>query len=298
MSVEYGYPVIDQGDRCCILLAEMIRGLLKPSPSKMSSQLRLLCSVAYEEALALKDMFESSTNETKPKGAEMRSIADQLIVVKKSLNTATRQAKNVVRVMLGLEVSSPRNATESLFPSKDTLERQSEPKERKEQPARRDDGALGERFLIRAMKKVADSNNGEPVMFSQDDSPDAEVQLTMVESLILFTFCSEGIPVHLFEGKNGGKIRDDVCLTHTLSWSDMGDVLEIAAKDYHRTASDRVKKCETALKKFDSQEGESAAKTVALKKLEYAKHDESMKSNAAMHAIDFAKRPEKLAKKR
>ena len=298
LSVDYGYTVIDQGDRCCILLAEMVRGLLKPSPSKMSPQLRLLCSVAYQEALALKDMFESSSSDTKPKAFEMQNIANQLVVVKKSLNTATRQAKNVVRVMLGMEVSSPRNASESLFPSNEVLKRQDAQKEKKDSQARRDDGALGERFLIRAMKKVAETNNGDPIMFSTDDSSDSEVQLTMVESLILFTFCSEGIPVHFIESKNAGKLRRDVCLKHGLSWEDMGEVLEIAAKDYHYTAAEKVKKFESSLKKFGSQEEESTAKTLALRRLALAKHDEAMKGNAAMHAIDFANRPEKLAKKR
>jgi hypothetical protein len=305
-SMDYGYPVISQNNRCFILLTEMLRGIVKASPAKLGKQLRLLCSIAYEESLALKEMFESSDDERhNVYTREMQRVAEQIVHVKKCLTSATRPAKNVARVMLGLEPVAPRNAGESLFPSKAILEQVRKAPHREEQKkiesARsRDDGALGERSLVRAMKRAYETNDGKPCKFSKETDPESDsgLQLTMVESLILFTFCSEGIPVSPESKKDLGSFRQDASQKYGLSWEDIGHVLEAAAKDYHHIALDKLKKSRAALKKLESQDDSSAAKQQALKKLEFAEFDEDVKDTAARQASDYAAAPEKLAKKR
>lgn len=305
-SFDYGYPVISQTNRCFILLAEMLRGIVKASPAKLAKQLRLLCSIAYEESLALKEMFESSDDEKhNVYTMEMQRVAEQIVLVKKCLVSATRPAKNVARVMLGLEPVAPRSAGESLFPSKAILEqfRKAPPKEeqRKIDSARsRDDGALGERSLVRAMKRAYETSDGKPCKFSKKTDPESDsgLQLTMVESLILFTFCSEGIPVSPESKKDLDSFRQDASQKYGLSWEDIGHLLEAAAKDYHHVALDKLTKSRAALKKLESQDDSSAAKQQALKKLEFAEFDEDVKDTAAKQASDYAAAPEKLAKKR
>jgi hypothetical protein len=305
-SSDYGYPVISQTNRCFTLLAEMLRGIVKASPAKLGKQLRLLCSIAYEESLALKQMFESSDDEKHAVYTrEMQRVAEQVVLVKKCLTSATRPAKNVARVMLGLEPVAPRNAGESLFPSQAILEqvRKASPREeqKKIETARsRDDGALGERSLVRAMKRAYEMNDGKPCRFSKETDPESDsgLQLTMVESLILFTFCSEGIPVSPESKKDLESFRQNASQKYGLSWEDIGHVLEAAAKDYHHIALDKLKKSRAALKKLESQDDSTEAKQQALKKLEFAEFDEDVKDTAARQSSDYAAAPEKLAKKR
>lgn len=299
---DYGYTVIDQGDRFCILLAEMVRGILKGSQTKMGRQVRLLCSIAYEEAAELRKArlaLAESTGDTdiKAKADEMEQIALQLALVKKSLKTAARPAKNVIRVMLGMDPQPARTSTETLFPTKEVLEEQSTPTKdaTKKDVARRDDGAAGERSLIRSMKKTFDKNDGAPCFFSKVPESEIGLQLTMVETLILFTFCSEGIPVY---NENKSELSEDRVQTYGLSWEEVGSILEMAAKDYHVGAIDKLNKFRAALKKVVDQPDDSPAKIQAAKKVESAEHDESDKENAAKQAVDYAAQPDKLAKKR
>jgi hypothetical protein len=299
---DYGYTVIDQGDRYCILLAEMVRGILKGSQTKMGRQVRLLCSIAYEEAAELRKVrlaLAESTGDidVKAKADEMEQIALQLALVKKSLQTAARPAKNVIRVMLGMDPQPARGPTETLFPTKVVLEELSAPTKdaTKKDVARRDDGAVGERSLIRAMKKAFDKNDGAPCRFSKASEAEVGLQLTMVETLILFTFCAEGIPVY---NEKKSEVSEDRMKTYGLSWQEVGSILEMAAKDYHVSAIDKLNKFRAALKKVIDQPDDSPAKIQAAKRVESAEHDESDKENAAKQAVDYAAQPEKLAKKR
>jgi hypothetical protein len=301
-TYDYGYTVIDQGDRFCILLAEMVRGILKGSQTKMGPQVRLMCSIAYEEAAELRKvrlaLAESTGDEdVKTKADEMEQIALQLALVKKSLKTAARPAKNVIRVMLGIDPQPPRTASESLFPTKVVLEEQSASTKdtTKKDVVRRDDGAIGERSLVRAMKKAFDKNDGAPCYFSKASESEVGLQLTMVETLILFAFCSEGIPVY---NEKTSEVSEDRMQTYGLSWEEVGSLLEMAAKDYHAGAIDKLNKCRAALKKIMDQPDDSPAKIQAAKKVECAEHDESDKENAAKQAVDYAADPEKLARKR
>jgi hypothetical protein len=298
---DYGYTVIDQGDRCCILLAEMVRGILKGSQTKMGRQVRLLCSIAYEEAAELRKVRlalaeSSAASDAKLKASEMEQIAMQLSIVKKSLKTAARPAKNVIRVMLGMEPQPPRTNSETMFPSNVLLAEQSAPTKdtTKKETVRRDDGALGEKSLLRALKKAFDKNDGALCYFSKASESEIGLQLTLVETLILFTFCAEGIPVY---NEKKSDVSQDHMQTYGLSWGQVGGILEMAAKDYHVGAIDKLYKCRAVLKKVMDQPDDSPAKMQAAKRVENAKHDESDKENAAKQAADYATDPEKLAKK-
>jgi hypothetical protein len=291
-SGDHGYAVIDQGNRCCILLAEMVRGIVRGSHTKMAKQVRMLCAIAYEEALALRKMFAvKSSAEDKQRADELLKIANQIALAKNSLKTSAIPGKNVLRVMLGLEPVPPRNQSEAVFPSESSLEKEAtKPKHpSKKDVCRRDDGALGERAIVRALKRAHDKHDGAPCRFAANDDPDIGLQLTMIEALIIFTFCSGGIPLS----------SDSVTVetAASLGWDDIGSVLEIAAKDYYQMSMDKLTKCRAVLKKLESQD-DSSAKAQAAKKLVGAEYDVTSKEEAAKQATDYASAPDKLAMKR
>jgi hypothetical protein len=334
-GIEHGFSVIDQGDRCCILLAEIVRGVVKGSQKKTPHQVRSLCSIACEEVVELQNLFLASSHpKAKSKAEEMDKISQQIALVKRSVKAFARQAKNVCRVMLGEEPVPSRTSseTETMFPTSKPLPTSqpkvtsaagvptSKPKEKnpaafstsktKENSAasaaapkeviRRDDGASGERAVIRAMKKANDKNDGTPCTFTREDEMETGLQLTMIETLILYTFCSEGIPVNperqsALGIENAAHARVQ---KYSLSWDGIGNMLELGATEFYETAIEKQKKAQAAVKKLNSQGGSAEAKADVVAKLEIAQHDVTMKEAAASQAAAFASQPEKLAKKR
>lgn len=296
---KYGYAIIDQGDRCCILLAEMVRGIVKGSSTKKSKQLRLMFAVAHEEALALHEMFLSE-NEAESKAEEMKKIADHIATAKRSLKSAAIPSKNVLRVMLGLEPLSLRSGnstSESLFPVTGASEMAPAQQQSKKEGLRREDGALGEKAIARAMKKAADkctekSSDGSPCLFSKNADPDQGLQLTMIEILILLTCCSEGIPLSPSNESGSGDSMQSV-----LTWESIAAILEITVKDALLTSSEKLAKCRNALTKLEPN-GEQDTKLQAAKRVAVAESEEAMKEEAAQLAVDYAANPSKLAKKR
>jgi superfamily II DNA/RNA helicase len=246
---DYGYAVIDQGDRCCILLAEMVRGIVKGSSTKMAKQMRFMFAIAHEEASALEKMF-SSEESAKPKAEEMKKIAGYIATAKKSMKSAAIPSKNILRVMLGLEPLSLRsgNSTSaSLFPTADTFENAASKPQSKKESHRREDGALGEKAIARSMKKAFDKSaleksDGSPCLFFKYTDPDLGLQLTMIEIMILFTCCSEGIPL----SSSHMSISSD-SMESKLPWESIASILEITVKDALLTSTEKIVKCRAAL---------------------------------------------------
>jgi hypothetical protein len=336
-GTDHGFSVIDQGDRCCILLAEILRGIVKGSQKKTPNQVRTLCSIASEEVAELQKIFLGSSHpKAKSKAEEMDKISQQIALVKRSLKAFVRPAKNVCRVMLGEEPvpSKTSSETEIMFPSSKPIPTVSKPKEKsaagvptvskpkeknaagppasktKENSAasaaapkeviRRDDGASGERAVIRAMKKANDKNDGTPCTFTHENETETGLQLTMIETLILYTFCSEGIPVNperqsALDVENAAQARVQ---KYSLSWEGIGNMLELGATEFYEMAIEKQKKAQAAVKKLNSQGGSAETKADAVAKLEIAQHDVTMKEAAASQAAAFASQSEKLAKKR
>jgi hypothetical protein len=296
---DYGYAVIDQGDRCCILLAEMVRGIVKGSSTKMAKQMRFMFAIAHEEASALEKMF-SSEESAKPKAEEMKKIAGYIATAKKSMKSAAIPSKNILRVMLGLEPLSLRsgNSTSaSLFPTADTFENAASKPQSKKESHRREDGALGEKAIARSMKKAFDKSaleksDGSPCLFFKYTDPDLGLQLTMIEIMILFTCCSEGIPL----SSSHMSISSD-SMESKLPWESIASILEITVKDALLTSTEKIVKCRAALTKLEAN-GDHDAKVHAARRVAMAETEEAMKEEAAQLAVDYAANPIKLAKKR
>jgi hypothetical protein len=289
---DHGYAVINQGNRCCILLAEMVRGICKGSLTKAGKQVKLLCSLAYEEAVTLKDLFSEKTTEDYPqRAAEMARIVEQIQLARKGMKVSAVPGKNVFRVMIGLEPTQPKVSTDPIFASQAYLDRLSAAVvQPKKDFTKRDDGALGEKALLRAMKKAVDkSQNSVPSLFTTADDNDVGMQLTLTEALILYAFCSEGMPVSSANA-NG-------TYNSSMSWKKSCSVVEISAKEVHDSAKDKTEKVRSALSKIGN-EGNDDAQTEAAKKVLVAEWEEAMAEEAVRHTCDRDLTPDSLAKKR
>jgi len=239
----YGFTTIDQGDPNCILLAEMVRGIAKGSATKLPKQTRLMFSVAHTEAVQLEKLF-SKSDKTASKGLEMQKIISQIEKSQSRIASEAVQSKNILRVMLGMEpttVRSGNSKTDSLFPSGDVKDNSGKPKvQGKRESHRREDGALGEKAIVRALKKAydkcaSDENDGSPCKFTSSAENDPGLQLTMIETMLLLTFCSEGIPWELPNDAFGG--------FETYTWKSLASLLEHTIKDSFHSSEEKVKKC-------------------------------------------------------
>jgi hypothetical protein len=102
---------IDQSDTCNVLLAEILKAVVKAPYPKAQKTIRLLCAIATEEATIRKDSILSSSDgeEDHKQGCaqaadEMAEAIKQIELAKQSLKQSARQAKNVLRVLLGIDV--------------------------------------------------------------------------------------------------------------------------------------------------------------------------------------------------
>lgn len=290
--LDHGYAVIDQGNHFCILLAEMVRGICKGSLTKAAKQVKLLCSMAYDEAITLKNLFSKHESvDFVQKAEELAKIVNQIHLARQSMKVSTVPGKNLFRVMIGLEPIQPKVATDPIFPSKDYLDRNSAAiaAQQKKEVIRKDDGALGEKAMMRALKRsIEKSHDGVPNVFTQSDDSDDGLQLTMAEAIILLVFCSDGVPLSKSNGSSGN-----------ISWKDSCSSVGLCARLFYSTAQEKGEKLKAALTKLDSQ-GSSVAQSEAAKKvaLEIVAEEwkEALAEEAVRHTVDMS--PDMLAKKR
>ena len=288
---DHGFAVIDQGNHFCILLAEMIRGICRGSMTKAGKQVKMLCSMAYEEAVNLKNLFSRlKSEESKQQADEMARIVNQIQLARQSMKVSAVPGKNLLRVMIGLEPIQPKIATDPIFPSQDYLEKNSAASaQQKKENFRKDDGALGEKAMIRALKRAVEkSENGVPNLFSDADDPEDGMQLTMAEAIILLGFCVDGVPV---DSSNTS--------SRNLSWKDACASLAISAKEFYGSAQEKVEKLKSTLAKLDTQGADGAHQEAAKKvasEIVAEEWKEALAEEAVRHSADMT--PEMLAKKR
>ena len=289
---DYGYTIIDQGDKNCILLAELVRGFTKSSPIKQGKIFRMLLSDSHDESLELEKLYRSSP-ETKDKADEMKKIADQIALIKKLYRTQARQVKNIARVMLGVDPLV--RSAETTFPTEEDVaveEKKAKEPQAKREVNRRDDGSAAERYIARAMKKVADKCEGKPLKFTRASDNDLGVQLSMIETFILSVCTTYGIPVFSPKKKSESKTQFDY------NWAQMGKILASSARGYHQDAIDKVSKAQFHFRKLEETATDRfVGITKARDTLALARIEARLCANAAKQAVDYEASPDKLAKK-
>ena len=244
----------------------------------------------------MKTMFEPQEDKKK-EVEELKRIMDQIALAK--FATAKRsmtQGKNVLRVMLGEKPQVPRNDSiaNRIFPVEKTVpvsgtRAKAHPKKK----VKRNDPPLGEKAIRKAMKKAHDHNSGVAFGFLKDKE-DLGLQLTMIESYILSTFCCEGMPLISDLESN----KSELCDAKT--WGDISKSLIDMARQQHQHAKDVVAYCKAALSKGANQNNLEVKQTKALAaNLSKAESDLAVREEAARLAGDFATEPnERLSKKR
>ncbi|CAB9496158.1 CHD3-type chromatin-remodeling factor PICKLE [Seminavis robusta] len=302
--------VIDQSDRCNVFLAEVLKAVVKAPIPKSPKAIKTLCAVATEEALKRKESILSSLslgkeNEKKRQASdEMMETMQKIELSKKHIHKSSRQAKNVLRVLLSMEII--KSAKDPDFPAEAATRGGSLQKGAKEDTpsskGKKEDSATGDRVLTRGMARCFNMNSGGPGVVSPEGNND-DLELTAMETLILTCVCSIGIPVwaeNMSSHFAGEESKDPVDPSTqnelTLFWTGLGKVLISAAKEWHEGAVAKVEAYQAGYDRFEDKE-ESTAKMKARRKLATAIQLESVKELARAQAKEYAADPPIFAKK-
>mmetsp|Transcript_21082 Transcript_21082/g.58594 ORF Transcript_21082/g.58594 Transcript_21082/m.58594 type:complete len:2371 (-) Transcript_21082:379-7491(-) len=287
-----GYIVIDQGSRCNILLAEMVRALVKGS-TKVSAQVRQMWQMSHAEAKALKAMLELQADKKK-EVEELNRIMEQIALAKWASKRSMTQGKNVLRVMLGEKPQVPRNESnqDKIFPAEKTAPVPgTRTRATAKKKVRRNDPPLGEKAITKALRKAHDHNSGMSFGFLKNKE-DVGMQLTLIETYILSVFCCEGIPLSFDSDSKKSS------LSKGKTWDDISKSLTDMARQQQQHAEDMVGICKAALAKGASQNLDEKQSEVLASNLSKAESDFATRIEAARLANDFNDRPsERLSKK-
>lgn len=254
--------------------------------------------MSHVEATALKTMLEPQADKTK-EVEELKRISDQIVLAKwASAKRSTTQGKNVLRVMLGEKPQAPRSTgdatkSERIFPLEKTAPapgtRAKAPPKKK---VKKFDAPLGEKAILRAMKKAHTHNNGMAFGFIKDKE-DLGLQLTMIESYILSTFCCDGMPLVSDMGSKKSE------LSKMKTWDDVSKTLIDIARQQLRQSTDAVSYCKAALAKGGNQNLEEKQIKALASNLSKAESDLAIREEAARLANDFSDQAsQRLSKKR
>jgi hypothetical protein len=276
-----GFVVINQSSRCFLLLAELLRTILKGS-NKSSMQTKSIWQLARDESMALIDMF-SPQSDAQSEVEDMKKILGQIKLAKKATVTSMTQGKNVLRVMIGEKPVSPRNVLDPLFPTAavpvvETCEDKISPPPKRE--TKKHDPALGERALGRAMKKAQDKLNSGPVAFSSNEDESLGLQLTLVEVYILSVFCLQATPLMIPGTRDSGMSRSP-------TWEGVLENLSIMAKDQLRNSVETLKTCKSTLEKARNEGFSPEAVATLASKVAKAESNQSMRDEAASTVADY-----------
>ena len=221
----HDFSALDQTNPCNMLLAEMLRALLKLSfikSSQAKKTAKYLCSNAQAEARRLCEGIKNLSGENDSEVNELQKIAGHIRLVGRTMTSSPRQAKNVLRAILGDPPILPKNnPLEPVFPFIGTMELQittvdvaaaggssnngeSAPSigtkkgsftgRKKSNTTKSSEGAAGDRAISRAIAKGGEKNKEVHGKFSESLDP-SSLGLTASETLILSILCAQGLPV-------------------------------------------------------------------------------------------------------
>lgn len=239
---EHGFATIDQGNRCCILLAEMVKGMARGSHSKAGKQIDLVSAQAYEETVSLSTLFQKKDPEL---AEELGRIADQIGLARKSMKISAMPGKNLYRIMIGLEPLQPKNASDPLFPSQEYIDKHATTNQNKKEASKSGSGSIGENALSRALKKAHDkSPDGVACDFVPKSKTEFGLQLTMIETMILYVLCCDGVPLSTASISTSDESK------HT--WTEILTTLQVTLKDLKHNTEKKYYRVHEAKDKLDA----------------------------------------------
>jgi hypothetical protein len=317
------FVVLDQSDRCNILLAEMLRGLVKAKAAAKEN--KKLCTAAAQEASrrieSIKELMDRNPSQTKVLSkalSDMEQIGQHISLVQRNLQRSVRQFKNVLRVILGLEVDAGRNPEEALFPvekaklnfaatkkpGKDDKSKSPDKKQTK-----RESKPIAKPFL--SLPRPSHTNmsakttgelaieNSQKSLSSRRNKRDQLLQLTEIEIRILTVACYKGLPVwsddfeRIVTGSVPAADGSSRKRPYALTWAEFGRCVAEHAKSLLNMQKTKVNRMEEDLKSRSTEK----LKAPLRHKIREAEDVRDTRERAYEQSQDYASDPETLAKK-
>lgn len=313
------FPVLDQSNMCNILLAEMLRGLVKAKTGAKDN--KKLCQSALQEATNRVESIKSLIARSPAKHdslskslLDMELIVEHIGLVQRNLKKSVRQFKNVLRVILGLEVDPGRNTEEGLFPvekaklsfpvsrltAKGTGNSKSaESNKPKTVPRALSLGIHGKSLSHKTTGEIAIENAQKKLSTSRgrrEENGESPLELTEIEILILSMACSKGLPVWrddfgaIVSGGDAGS--SDSHRPYALTWAQFGSAISENAKYLLELQKAKVNKIEDLAAKSTEDLNDDLRQ-----RLEEAEALFDKRERAFDQSDDYARDPETLAKK-
>jgi hypothetical protein len=284
----FGFAVLDQSETCNILLAEMMRGILKASSTTKAC--RNLCQLALKEAQIRLHTIQtagsaSSDVASKPskEGDDMLRITRQIEIVQRNLKKSARGCKNVIRVMLGADPHQPRNSSEIMFPVEKTAPSSLETIRVTHTGTK----TSGEKAFELATKRAHTRNS--------EIGSETMIDLTEIETLILQIICSQGLPVWRDAlGVSDGSSADSQAhgAKYTTTWLSVGRSLASLAQSCVRKSAEKARKAQKENERAKESDREKLEGNVLEAERVFVARE-----TAAEQATEYAADPETLAKK-
>jgi hypothetical protein len=297
---DHPYTVLDQRNACNTFLAQLVRGMIKaPNASDLY---KTLVKLSMEEIKARKMDIETVAPKRDTPGWEqweqqlkdLQSIHNDIDMAKRSMGKSVRLGKNVLRAILGEEPVQPKTPNEPLYPvikarlKTVPMKKSIVAPKLSKTAAKRSANlklSLAEAVILEARKKSLTGKSKTATC----------MELTDVETLILLSACSFGIPIVT----NNWRIRLGSALKEGgLTWVGFGRLLTVIAKAHMEEAATKQRK---ATNDYESLE---LRPTIELEKRNTIEQTlwtaDRLYDNAEVafgQATDYASEPETLGKK-
>lgn len=271
------FDEIDLGNQSFLFLCEILRAVIREKSGSQNA--KILSKVATREALSLVDSMKTNGNHEDIRNAE--NILIQVETIEHAIAGPALQYKNLARVMVGEDVKHPKKAKEALFP---TLLRQ--PSGIQELL---DFKPTGEEAIEQAQQRRADETTRA--------SSSAPLHLTEIETLILESAISHGIPIWEENWDMHLKVDEDLNL---LSWTRFGSIVVDAGKRAFKSCRNQLMKVRKRYSELNQSPVDAASAEELLScqaSWEGIQQKYVSKENLLVQARDYSKEPETLAKK-
>jgi hypothetical protein len=294
-----GFVVLDQSKITNLLLAELIRSILKESAGSKVVNSLIVFAIA-EARIRLEEI--SADSETKSKEIINKLLADHqkllghLELVQMNVGKSARQYKNVLRVILGGEpLRSNKNPDEMLFP-KERVNRSSTVPENEF----KEFIATGtEKAIDLSRKRILERYGTREGLASIEKGSDG-LDLTEIETLIISAVSSLGLPIWSANWEEIMTTNNDDPTTN--SWSVIGLFLTDIARQQFSRATDQLSRTTKDLEHVQlisvaSNENVTKLREVAVSNQEKAQALFRSKQEVLRQADDYFSNLDHLAKK-
>jgi len=290
---DHGFGVLDVNCIDNFLLSEMLRGLLKSTSRHSVKSCNLLVTQILDEINERMEECKSDFTAT----AELEKIKDTVPFYIKTVRKNSRAAKNIVRVMLGIDPVPPKDPADSLFPEMKTKKKKHKNKKGVSDVAK---AALNkvkknaltpaDNALCRAIKSLKDATR---------ETTDI-LRLTSTEVLMLTVLSSQGLPVFCDEWS--GLVISETIFNEDIE-SDgfqiyffaMGGVMEAAAEVWLKIAKTKLQEKLRLLE--DNNHHDTATRQKLLEDIAILQKDHDAKISTLEESKKFNQNPQIFARK-